>query len=191
MKYISKPQSNIQIPYRPKLIKTKVPSNQEQIDLNLETVKKLYNSAIKKGLSHSQTIGLLGNIAIETGGSFNPIQRQYGGGPGKGLIQMEVNTPRYKHFINNVKNPNDLDEQYNYILDTIKNQSTDNSLINWGGYNRQDEFMKDPNLPIEKSTELLTNLYFRPGKPNISERQLAAKYIESKLNTKNQMNIKS
>jgi hypothetical protein len=33
--------------------------------------------------------GIMGNIQHETGGSFDASQKQYGGGPGRGLLQME------------------------------------------------------------------------------------------------------
>ena len=36
-----------------------------------------------------------GTISRETGGTFDPVQRQMGGGPGKGLFQMERNSWRY------------------------------------------------------------------------------------------------
>jgi len=50
--------------------------------------------------------------------------------------------------------------------------------------------MKNPSLPVEDSTALLTKLYFRPGEPHLQERQNAARYINSKLNevTSNNMN---
>ena len=36
-----------------------------------------------------------GTISRETGGTFDPVQRQMGGGPGKGLFQMERDSWRY------------------------------------------------------------------------------------------------
>lgn len=180
MKYIDKLQNGNKVPFIEKV--KNVPENKSQIDKNSKTIINLYQRALKKGLSRPQVLGLLGNIAVETMGSFDPDQKQLGGGPGRGLIQMEVGTTRYKDFLSKVKNPNNLNEQFDYILDTMFDQSTPNLLNVWGGYGRQDKWVKNPNLPVSTSTKLLSDLYFRPGKPNIEERQKAANYIGEKLN---------
>lgn len=181
MKYIDKLQKGNKVPFVEKV--KNAPKNKSQIDKNSQTIVNLYQRALKKGLSRPQVLGLLGNIAVETMGSFDPEQKQLGDGPGRGLIQMEVGTTRYKDFLSKVKNPTDLNAQFDYILDTMFDQSTPNLLNVWGGYGRQDKWVKNPNLPVSTSTKLLSDLYFRPGKPNIEERQKAANYIGEKLNS--------
>ena len=161
--------------------KLNTPIHKEQIDKNWPVVSKLYNDAKKRGLSNSQIAALLGNITVETMGSFDPKQKQLGGGPGTGVIQLEKGTERHKDFLAKVNNPHDLDNQYGYVLDSFYNENPTNSTVVWGGYGNQDKWVKNPNLSVSESTKLLSDLYFRPGKPNIKERQKAAEYIHSKL----------
>lgn len=126
MKYIDKLQKGNKIPFIEQV--KNAPENKSQIDKSSQTIVNLYQRALKKGLSKPQVLGLLGNIAVETMGSFNPTQKQLGGGPGRGLIQMEVGTTRYKDFLSKVKNPNNLNDQFDYILNTMFDQSTPNLL---------------------------------------------------------------
>ena len=43
----------------------------------------------KEGFSDKEAAAMLGNIDVETGGSFDYLQKQYKGGPGRGLFQFE------------------------------------------------------------------------------------------------------
>jgi len=88
----------------------------------------MYDRAKQRGLSHNQIVGLLGNIAVETGGTFSPTQRQIGGGGGYGLVQT-TNPARKKHMIQHVRNIKDLNSQFDYILDTFTKEDKDNSTI--------------------------------------------------------------
>ena len=155
------------------------PVNKQQIDKNWDTVVKMYNIAKERNLSNSHITGLLGNIAYETMGSFDPKQKQLNG-PGIGLIQFD-NPARLKKFLKSVKDPYDFDTQYNYILDTLRNESTEISTNDWGGYGNQDKWVKNTNMTPEESAENLSTLYFRPSKPNIEQRKIAAQYIHDKL----------
>ena len=51
------------------------------------------------------TAALMGNIDVETGGSFDYLQQQDGGGPGQGLFQLEGSK---KESYNNYLNDNGL-----------------------------------------------------------------------------------
>jgi hypothetical protein len=43
----------------------------------------------ESGFDDAAIAGIMANIDVETGGSFDPRQKQYSGGPGRGLFQME------------------------------------------------------------------------------------------------------
>ena len=43
----------------------------------------------KEGFSPKESAAILGNIDVETDGSFDYLQKQYEGGPGRGLFQFE------------------------------------------------------------------------------------------------------
>ena len=47
----------------------------------------IYDFCRAKGMSHAAACGVLGNIRQESG--FNPEKVQYGGGPGRGLFQLD------------------------------------------------------------------------------------------------------
>ena len=49
----------------------------------------IWNYFTSMGYSEAATAGILGNMYVETGGTFNPSIHQYGGGPGRGLCQWE------------------------------------------------------------------------------------------------------
>lgn len=49
--------------------------------------EEIYDFCISKGMSHAAACGVLGNIRQESG--FNPEKVQYGGGPGRGLFQLD------------------------------------------------------------------------------------------------------
>ena len=48
-----------------------------------------WNYFISQGFSEAATAGILGNMYVESGGTFDPSIHQYGGGPGRGLCQWE------------------------------------------------------------------------------------------------------
>ena len=49
--------------------------------------EEIYDFCRNKGMSHAAACGVLGNIRQESG--FNPEKIQYGGGPGRGLFQLD------------------------------------------------------------------------------------------------------
>jgi len=63
-------------------------NSEDQLIKAKNLVKKLQN----KGFSYTGAVGLVGNIAHETGGTFDPAINQTGG-PAKGLMQWE--NPRF------------------------------------------------------------------------------------------------
>lgn len=151
------------------------------IDSNIEKIITMYLDSRKAGLNDNQTFGLLGNIAVETGGSFSPVQKQYKNGPGIGYIQTEKNTERYKRMLNEVSELSDGKQQFNYILSNFFENGRDNSTIVWGKYNNQDKWWKGDHSSPEHSSKLTSELFLRPGKPNLHERKLASKYISNKV----------
>ena len=57
------------------------------------------------GFSAAATAGIMGNIAVETGGSFDFRQKQFGGGPGRGLFQFEGgHLKAYNEFLARIRN---------------------------------------------------------------------------------------
>jgi hypothetical protein len=63
----------------------------------LAGAKGIIDYLTSKGQNRYAAVGIAANIAAETGGTFDPHQRQHGGGPGYGLFQME--RPLQKKFM--------------------------------------------------------------------------------------------
>ena len=180
MKYnIEKGQQGFKVPFP--IEKPKEPVNKKQIDQNWDRIVEMYNKARNSELNNSHVTGLIGNIVHETMGSFDPKQKQLDGGPGRGIIQWEKGTERYKDFARNVKNPLNFDDQYNFILKSLTAENTINSTLHWGAYGNQNKWIKNKNMSPEESAAAFSNLYLRPGEPNIEERQKATRYIHDKL----------
>lgn len=110
---------------------------------------------------------ILASIEHETGGSFNPFQKQYGGGKGRGLIQMEGQMlDGYKKYLNTTKMPDGVDSQLDYLNNIMSN----NKYYDIGSGHRQrlQEAINtnDPNVILKE----FTNRVERPGKPLMDRR---------------------
>ena len=55
----------------------------------------IYNYLLEKGFSEEAAAGIMGNIDIETGGSYDYQQKQKGGGKGYGLFQFDFMNKYY------------------------------------------------------------------------------------------------
>lgn len=180
MKYnIEKGQQGFKVPFP--IEKPKEPVNKKQIDQNWGRIVEMYNRARSSELTNSHVIGLIGNIGYETMGNFDPKQKQLNKGPGRGLIQWEKGTERYKDFVRNVKDPLSFDDQYNFVLNSLTDENSLNSTLHWGAYGNQDKWIKNKNMTPEQAAESLSELYFRPGKPNVEERKRVSRYIHDRL----------
>jgi len=70
----------------------------------------------QKGYSDAAIAGILGNIAVETGGSYDYQQQQYGGGPGRGLFQMEGGMlDAYRKYLEQNKLPDGARTQIDFV----------------------------------------------------------------------------
>lgn len=186
MKYnIQKHQNGNSITYITPIKTYPEPRLKKYIDDNFDIVKKIYTQARKSGLSDEQATGLLGNKGKETGGTFDPEQKQIRG-PGIGLIQHEKGTLRYNRMLENTYNFKDLGEQVNYILSNFLEENSTNSQDVWGGTGKQDIWWNSDHSTPEKSAEITSNLYIRPNKKDLKkldmkERKAISRYIFEKL----------
>lgn len=115
---------------------------------------------------------LLASIDHETGGSFDPLQKQYGGGPGRGLIQMEGKMLKgYQDYLSKTKSKDSVDSQLNFIGDIMT--SGKNYDIGAGNRNKLADAINtnDPMVVLDS----FTNLVERPGKPMMESRRKALK----------------
>ena len=119
--------------------------------------------------------GIMGNIGHETGGSFDYLQQQFGGGPGRGLIQMEGKMlDAYNKFLSINKLTDSGEAQIDFIKNII--DSDDNYDIGAGHRKKLVKIFKsgDPALIAEEFSTRVE----RPGKPQLEKRKkLALEYF--------------
>tara|TARA_E500000318_G_scaffold71224_1_gene65980 strand:+ start:524 stop:1327 length:804 start_codon:yes stop_codon:yes gene_type:complete len=64
-------------------------------------------------------MAMLGNIDVETDGSFDPRQKQYRGGPGRGLFQFDFHKKNYAEYLKRKGLEDDEESQVRYVYDSI------------------------------------------------------------------------
>ena len=115
---------------------------------------------------------VLGNIEHETGGTFDYKQKQYGGGPGRGLFQMEYPPmmAAYNNFLQANKMQDSAEGQIKFINDIV----TSDKYYDIGSGNRK-KMMEIINTgDVKKITEEFSRRVLRPGKPQEDKRIKAA-----------------
>jgi hypothetical protein len=87
--------------------------------------EKIYNQLIAEGFTPQAAAGVIGNIMQESGA--DPTKKQYGGGPGRGLLQWGTGKgsgERYDRLTKwakeNGKDPLALETQYQYMMMEMK-----------------------------------------------------------------------
>ena len=126
------------------------------------------------GFSAAATAGIMGNIAVETGGSFDFRQKQFGGGPGRGLFQFEGgHLKAYNEFLGRNLLRDSMENQLKYMSENINNGVG----FDIGAGNRkilQDALKNGGTVQV---ATLFSNLFERPGIPNLERRVAEAQDI--------------
>ncbi|MEA2037543.1 MAG: phage tail tip lysozyme, partial [Nanoarchaeota archaeon] len=105
---------------------------------------------------------ILGNIDIETGGSYDYMQKQYGGGPGRGLVQMEGKMlDAYEKYIKDNSLENSITNQIDFIDSALKTDK----LYDIGAGNRKTLSEAFASGDINKATDAFLDIFERPKDP--------------------------
>ena len=84
---------------------------------NMEQVYNILNS--DERLSKNAVAAIMGNIDVETGGSFDFMQQQ-NKGPGYGLFQFEgIQRQEYDKFLNENKLKDSANAQIDYVMENV------------------------------------------------------------------------
>lgn len=136
----------------------------------------------KHGLRSEAVAGILGNIDVETGGTFDFTQQQVGGGPGRGLFQFEGGHLRdYRNFLTR----NSLRDSASHQLDYVMNNIFDGEGFDIGAGNR--EILRDAfaNGDAAQVATLFSNLFERPSIPRLERRVASAERFAAALDPDN------
>ena len=140
-----------------------------------------------KGFPENAIPAIMGNIEVETGGTFSAHTKQKGG-PAKGMFQFDPTGPMYKDYYKNYlgKNKDNMFQQIDYFWDTTYG---DRQHVIGKGVAKQlrDSFENDSPAAI---TENLVNKWFRPSIPHLEKRIAAtnALYMPQQEQTQAQPN---
>ena len=148
-----------------KLDKSNAEDNKRQI-MDYLSLKQFPEKAIP---------AIMANIEVETGGTFNPQQKQLNAkNPAYGLFQFDKKGKYndYKKWLG--KERDNLYAQIDYFHDTIYGDKQ-NTIGKKVAERIRNSFENDSSIDI---TRTLSDQWFRPGKPNMNKRLIAAnKYI--------------
>lgn len=114
--------------------------------------------------------GVMGNIAVETGGSFDYQQRQHNNGPGYGLFQFEKPMRGdYNAYLKAHSASDSAASQVNYVKDQLQH----GKYIGAGHAKKiRDAFASGD---VVKATTEFCNRFERPSVPHLANRIAAAK----------------
>ena len=151
-------------------------------EIPIDTPKKLevFKKLKSKGLSYAAIAGLMGNIDIETGGTFDfqEVQGEDNKGPGYGLFQFEKpHRDAYNNYLTKYKKGDSTSSQIDYVLDNI----TKGEGVDIGGTNRK-RLIKSFESDSPKDIALkFSSKFLNPGVPHNDRRIKSAVGIYDKL----------
>ena len=110
---------------------------------------------------------MLGNIDVETGGTFDYKQKQDGGN-GYGLFQFDFHKPYYNKYIkeNNLKD--NVDSQVRYVFENI--YGNQDWVLGADNAKNLRKSFKNKTDPVELSNDIM-NIFLKPGKPHADKRR--------------------
>lgn len=134
----------------------------------------------KYGLADHVIAAIMGNIDVETGGTFDPFIKQKGGN-GYGLFQFDWWKPRYEKWVASNKKEDNASTQVDFFLDTLYGKGQKDL-----GYGVAQEIKKSFDEGDTASiAKTLSDKWFKPGKPHLDRRVQSALAFENKLNPEN------
>ena len=137
----------------------------------------IYNYLLEKGFSKEAAAGIMGNIDIETGGSYDYQQKQKGGGKGYGLFQFDFMNKYYQNYLQKNKLEDSANTQIDYMYDTIYGNE---AMFSTKDKKALREALESGN--VQQSTKGFQDIFENPGVPHEDRRMKSAKDIYNKYN---------
>jgi|GEM_PF-3871205 len=161
--------------------KTETLTNFKSPETNIGSIT---TSLTEKGYSKEAIAGILGNIDVETGGSFSPLQLQKGGGNGYGLFQFDFMRPYYEKFLGDREDSIEL--QIEFMDDIIKGDKQD--IIGKGNAAKLRKALEGDD-PEEIAIKFM-EIFERPGIPHKDRRTASTrKYYTSESTATKKDNV--
>lgn len=137
----------------------------------------IYNYLLEKGFSKEASAGIMGNIDVETGGSYNYQQKQKGGGKGYGLFQFDFMNKYYQDYLKKNKLEDSANTQIDYMYDTIYGNE---AMFSTKDKKALREALESGN--VQQATKGFQDIFENPGVPHEDRRMKSAEDIYNKYN---------
>lgn len=136
----------------------------------------IYNYLLEKGFSKEAAAGIMGNIDVETGGTYDYLQKQ-DGGKGEGLFQFDFMKPYYKDYLKRNKLEDSANAQIDYMYDTIYGNE---AMFSSKDKKALREALESGN--VQQATKGFQDIFENPGVPHEDRRMKSAEDIYNKYN---------
>jgi hypothetical protein len=137
-----------------------------------DRVSQVETELSSKGYSNEVIASILGNIDVETDGSFDSQQKQYKGGPGRGLLQMEGKMlTAYQKYLNDNKKQDSTKQQVHFMSEIL----TDDKLYDIGAGHRKELKKTFATGNVDLITKEISDRLLRPGIPHMKDRIASAR----------------
>lgn len=150
----------------------RVPPQPVAQETPLDTAKRLLAD---KGYGPAAIAGILGNVDVETGGSFDPSQKQYGGGPGHGLFQFDFMKPYYFKWLGDREDS--IESQIDFMHDMIYGDQQD--ILGRGNAKKLQDILAGED--VEAAAKGFMDIFEKPSKPHLDRRLQSAKNLYEKF----------
>ena len=140
-------------------------NDRESKDLNMRYVGSTLEKYFGKNLPLISA--MLGNIDVETGGTFDFRQKQKGGN-GYGLFQFDFHKPYYNKFLKENNLTDGVDSQVRYTYENIYGNKQ--NVLGSGNAKKLRESFESNKTPVELSDDIM-NIFLRPGVPHADRRR--------------------
>lgn len=137
----------------------------------------IYNYLLEKGFSKEAAAGIMGNIDVETGGSYDYQQKQKGGGKGYGLFQFDFMNKYYQDYLQKNELEDSANTQIDYMYDTIYGNEP---MFSTKDKKALQEALESGN--VQQATKGFQDIFENPGVPHEDRRMKSAEDIYNKYN---------
>jgi hypothetical protein len=124
------------------------------------------------GYSPAAVAGIMGNIAVETGSTFDPLLKQKGGN-GYGLFQYDFMRKYYEQYLKDNNKQDGIQSQIDYMDDVINGKVNMMSAANRKKLKEALNTLDDP----QEIARIFMEIFENPGVPHLDRRTNNAKQI--------------
>jgi len=148
-------------------------------------------SLLRAGFEMDDIPAILGNIDVETGGTYSHTQKEKGG-KGYGLFQFTGSHKKdYFDWLTNSSLIDGKDSQAKFVYDNIWGSKGYGRELGWRDRSKlqtilEEDMTANPHIanPTKRKAKTFSNVYEKPGTPHLEKRMLSAEKWEKRLDVK-------